>query len=70
MAGLRGMAENIMTRLDIQVVVTKGPDVLTWLDLHAATTELLPTVNWSHFANGRIATFDPRPLLAAQDRQS
>jgi hypothetical protein len=70
-AGLRGMAENVMTDLDIQVMVADGPDVLTWFDLHTATTEPLPTVNWSHVENGRIArirvTFDPRPLFAAQD---
>lgn len=70
-AGLRGMAENIVTHLDIQVMVAEGPDVLTWFDLHTASTEPLPTVNWSHVENGRISrirvTFDPRPLFRPQD---
>ena len=66
-AGLRGMAENIMTDIDVQVMATDGPDVLTWFDLHNRIADPIPTVNWSHVENGRITrirvTFDPRPLL-------
>ena len=38
---------------------------------HTTSTEPLPTVNWSHIENGRIAqirvTFDPRPLFPPGD---
>jgi limonene-1,2-epoxide hydrolase len=72
LAGLRGMAENSMTDIDIQIMVADGADVLTWFDLHTRTTEPLPTVNWSHVVDGRIArirvTFDPRPLFPPEDR--
>jgi limonene-1,2-epoxide hydrolase len=68
-AGLRGMAENIMADIDIKVMAVDGSDVLTWFDLHTRTTDPIPTVNWSHVENGRITrirvTFDPRPLFAA-----
>ncbi len=67
-AGLRGMAESIMTDLTLDVRVVEGADALTWFDLHTATTPPLPTVNWSHVENGLITrirvTFDPRPLTA------
>jgi limonene-1,2-epoxide hydrolase len=67
-AGLRGMAERIMTDIDIKVMAVDGSDVLTWFDLHTRTTDPIPTVNWSHGENGRITrirvTFDPRPLFA------
>ena len=64
-AGLHGMAENVMRDVDISLMAVDGSDVLTWYDLHTATTEPLPTVNWSHVENGLIsrirAVFDPRP---------
>jgi hypothetical protein len=66
-AGLRGMAETIMTDVVIQVMATAGADVLTWFDLHNRMADPIPTVNWSHVENGLITairvTFDPRPLL-------
>jgi len=66
-AGLRGMAENVMRDIDISLMAVDGSDVLTWYDLHTSTTEPLPTVNWSHVENGLItrirAVFDPRPLF-------
>jgi limonene-1,2-epoxide hydrolase len=66
-AGLRGMAENVMRGIDISLMAVDGSDVLTWYDLHTSTTEPLPTVNWSHIDNGLIsrirAVFDPRPLF-------
>jgi limonene-1,2-epoxide hydrolase len=69
-AGLRGMAENVMADVDVKVMAADGPDVLTWFELHTRTTEPLPTVNWSHVENGKIArirvAFDPRPLFAAE----
>jgi hypothetical protein len=67
-AGLRGMAEAIMTDLTLHARVVEGPDVVTWFDLHTRTTTPIPTANWSHVQNGLITrirvTFDPRPLLA------
>jgi limonene-1,2-epoxide hydrolase len=66
-AGLRGMADTIMTDVSVQVMATDGPDVLTWFELHNRMADPVPTVNWSHVENGRITrirvTFDPRPLL-------
>ena len=63
--GLAGMAQ-ILDDIVVQHVFVDGPDVLTWFDLHTASTEPLPTVNWRHVENGKIAwirvTFDPRPL--------
>lgn len=67
LAGLRGMAESIMTDLTLHVRVVEGQDAVTWFDLHTATTPPIPTANWSHVENGLITrirvTFDPRPLL-------
>jgi ketosteroid isomerase-like protein len=66
-AGLRGMAESIMTDLTLQVRVVDGADAITWFDLHTATTAPIATANWSHVENGLITrirvTFDPRPLF-------
>lgn len=67
-AGLRGMAESIMTDLVLHARVVEGPDAMTWFDLLTPNTPPIPTVNWSHVDNGLITrirvTFDPRPLLA------
>ena len=66
-AGLRGMAESIMTDLVLHARVVEGSDAMTWFDLITATIPPIPTVNWSHVENGLITrirvTFDPRPLL-------
>lgn len=66
-AGLRGMSQ-IVTEVDVVHRWADESDVITWYDLHTATTEPIPTVNWMHVADGHIArirvTFDPRPLLA------
>jgi hypothetical protein len=63
--GLRGMS-TILTDIVIRKTVVDGDDVMTWLDLHTADTDPLPTVNWRHVDNGKITsirvTFDPRPL--------
>ena len=66
-AGLRGMAESIMTDLVLQARVVEGADAMTWFDLITARTPPIPTVNWSHVEDGLITqirvTFDPRPLF-------
>jgi ketosteroid isomerase-like protein len=66
-AGLRGMAESIMTDLTLHARVVDGQDAITWFDLHTATTPPIPTANWSHVEDGSVTrirvTFDPRPLL-------
>lgn len=66
-AGLRGMAESIMTDLTLHTRVVDGPDAITWFDLHTATAPPIPTANWSHVEDGLITrirvTFDPRPLF-------
>jgi SnoaL-like domain len=66
-AGLKRMSE-IVTDIVIRKTFIDGPDVLTWFDLHTATTDPLPTVNWRHVDNGKITairvTFDPRPLTS------
>jgi ketosteroid isomerase-like protein len=65
-AGLRGMAESVMTDLTLHARVADGDDAITWFDLHTATAPPIPTANWSHVENGLITrirvTFDPRPL--------
>jgi limonene-1,2-epoxide hydrolase len=65
-AGLRGMAEKVMTDVDVKLMAVDGGDVLTWFELHTAVADPIPTVNWSHVENGLITrirvTFDPRPL--------
>lgn len=65
-AGLRGMAESVMTDLTLHVRVADGDDAITWFDLHTASAPPIPTANWSHVENGLITrirvTFDPRPL--------
>lgn len=66
-AGLRGMAEKVMTDIDVKVMAVDGPEVVTWFELHSAVADPIPTVNWSHVEDGLITrirvTFDPRPLL-------
>jgi ketosteroid isomerase-like protein len=63
--GLRGLS-TVLTDIVVRKTVVDGDDVMTWLDLHTADTEPLPTVNWRHVDNGKITsvrvTFDPRPL--------
>jgi hypothetical protein len=63
--GLRRMSK-IMTDIVVRKTFVDGNDVLTWFDLHTADTDPLPTVNWRHVEDGKIAwirvTFDPRPL--------
>ncbi|MBE7162318.1 MAG: nuclear transport factor 2 family protein [Williamsia herbipolensis] len=65
-AGLRGMAESVMTDLTLHARVADGGDAITWFDLHTASAPPIPTANWSHVENGLITrirvTFDPRPL--------
>lgn len=67
-AGLRGMAESIMTDLTLDARVVEGRDAITWFELHTAAAQPIPTVNWSHVEHGLITrirvTFDPRPLFA------
>lgn len=66
-AGLRGMAESIMSDLVLHARVVEGADAMTWFDLITATTPPIPTVNWSRVEDGLITsirvTFDPRPLI-------
>lgn len=66
-AGLKGMAESIITDLELHARVADGNDVITWFDLITPTTEPIPTANWSHVEDGLITrirvTFDPRPLV-------
>jgi hypothetical protein len=71
-AGLRGMADSIMTDLTLHARVIEGPNAITWFDLHTRTTAPIPTANWSHVQNGLITgirvTFDPRPLLTSDEK--
>jgi SnoaL-like domain len=71
-AGLKRMSQ-IVTDIVIRKTFVDGDDVLTWFDLHTATTDPLPTVNWRHVDNGKIAwirvTFDPRPLSSPATAQ-
>jgi hypothetical protein len=50
-------------------MLSDGPDVLTWFDLHTTIAPPAPTTNWSRIENGKIVrirvTFDPREILAA-----
>jgi hypothetical protein len=66
-AGLRGMAESIMSDLELQARVADGNDVITWFDLITPDAGPIPTANWSHVEDGLITrirvTFDPRPLV-------
>jgi limonene-1,2-epoxide hydrolase len=67
-AGLQGMAGSI-TEIRVLMMAVEGNDVLTWYDLYTEGAPPVPTVNWSHVEDGRIAriraTFDPRPLLGS-----
>lgn len=70
-AGLKGMAESIMTDLSLHARVVDGADAISWFDVHTTTTDPIPTANWSRVENGLITrirvTFDPRPLFADTD---
>jgi hypothetical protein len=65
---LKGLAAmgGMMTDLVIRKIFVDGDDVLTWYDIHTADTPPMPTANWSHVEDGKIATiratFDPRPI--------
>jgi hypothetical protein len=67
LVGLRGMAEKIMSDIDIKVMAVDGPNFLTWFELHSPSADPIPTVNWIQVQDGLITsirvTFDPRPLL-------
>jgi hypothetical protein len=63
--GLQGMAQ-IITGIVIHKTFVDGADALTWFDLHTTVAPPSPTANWSHTADGKIATirvtFDARPF--------
>jgi hypothetical protein len=65
-AGLTNMAK-IKTDIVVRTMCADGDDVITWFDLHTATTDPLPVANWSHVTESKITrirvTFDPRPIL-------
>jgi ketosteroid isomerase-like protein len=67
LAGLRAMAEKIMTDIDVKVMAVDGPNVLTWFELHSSSADPIATVNWSQVEDGLITrirvTFEPRPVL-------
>lgn len=64
-AGLKGLAETT-SGIDIHAMVADDTDVITFYDLLTADASL-PTANWSHLVQGKIAritvAFDPRPIL-------
>ncbi|MEE1789102.1 nuclear transport factor 2 family protein [Streptomyces sp. SP17BM10] len=66
LGGLKGLGR-VLEKIDVQVRVAEGDDVITWYDLHTSIAPAAPTVNWMHMENGKIArirvTFDPRGLL-------
>jgi hypothetical protein len=68
--GLRRMAEMI-TKLNVLKSFVNGPDVVTWFDLYVSDEIPIPTANWMHVEDGKIArirvTFDPREILKATD---
>ncbi len=63
--GLQGMA-SIMTDVVVHKRFIEGDDVLTWFDLHTSVADPVPTANWTHVRNGKIASvrvaFDARGL--------
>ncbi|HEX4017940.1 MAG TPA: nuclear transport factor 2 family protein [Frankiaceae bacterium] len=68
--GLEGMSKQ-MEDIVLRVMVADGSDVITWYDLKMQGVDPLPTANWSHVEDGRIAeiraTFDPRKLFEASN---
>jgi SnoaL-like domain len=66
--GMEGMSKQ-MSDIVIHAVVSDESDVITWYDLKMHGIQPLPTANWSHVENGKIAsiraTFDPRPMFEA-----
>jgi hypothetical protein len=66
LAGLRGMAQSVMTDLVLHARVVEGSEAITWFDLVSGDRSI-PTANWSHVEDGLVTrirvTFDPRPLL-------
>jgi ketosteroid isomerase-like protein len=71
MAGLKGLGR-LITDIVIQRMFVAEDDVLTWFDLHTSIAPPTPVANWSHVEDGKItrirATFDPRDLVAGQQR--
>lgn len=69
-AGLVGMAQ-VLDRIEVRAMVVDGDDVITFFDLHTTIAPPVPTANWSHVVDGRIASirvaFNPREILAARN---
>lgn len=67
LAGLKGLGQ-VLEKIDVNVRVAEGDEVITWFDLCTGIAPPAPTANWMHVADGRITrirvTFDPRGLLA------
>lgn len=65
-AGIEGLSQ-FTTGIDITVMVADGSDVITWYDLQTEGRDPIPTANWMHIEDGRIAAiravFDPRPIV-------
>ncbi|GAA0324916.1 hypothetical protein GCM10010302_75090 [Streptomyces polychromogenes] len=72
LAGLKGLGQ-VLEKIDVQVRVAEGDEVITWFDLHTKVAAATPTVNWMHVDGGKITrirvTFDPRALLAGFEKQ-
>ncbi len=64
--GIEGLAK-MTDRAEVLTMVSRGPDVLTWFELHTPNADPVPVANWAQVQDGKIlrvrVTFDPRPLL-------
>lgn len=67
LAGLKGLGQ-VLEKIDVQVRVAEGGEVITWFDLCTSVAPPTPTANWMHVEDGKVTrirvTFDPRALLA------
>lgn len=70
-AGLKGLRQ-LITDIVIHKMFVNDLDVVTWFELHTSIAPPAPVANWSHVEDGKItrirATFDPRDLIAGQER--
>lgn len=73
LAGLKGLGQ-VLEKIDVQVRVAEGDEVITWFELHTKVAAPTPTVNWMHVDDGKVTrirvTFDPRALLAGFEKQN
>jgi ketosteroid isomerase-like protein len=66
-AGVEGMSRGLNARAEVVSMLSDGPEVITWFELHTNAAPPVAVANYSRVLDGKVvairAAFDPRPLL-------